>query len=269
MSTRPIPSSGELLPVIGMGTWKTFDVASASRSPLQDVLSTFTQLGGTLVDSSPMYGRAEVVVGDLAKRTGVLDQLFVATRVWTSGRDAGIAQMEESERRLGGRVDLMQVHNLIDADTHLATLREWKASGRIRYIGVTHYTSSAFGELEKWIERGGIDFVQLNYSAGEREAERRLLPLASERGIAVLVNRPLGTGDLLRKTAGKQLPSFAAALGCETWAELLLKFVVSHPAVTCVIPATSSVEHLRENMRAGEGAMPDEEMRAQIAKSVP
>jgi diketogulonate reductase-like aldo/keto reductase len=266
MLTRPIPSTKEQLPVIGLGTWQTFDVGTSdsARAPLRDVLAEFVSLGGRVVDSSPMYGRSEEVLGDLsAGRT-----LFVATKVWTRGRAAGIAQMEDSERKLRAKVDLMQVHNLVDVDTHLTTLREWKKAGRIRYIGITHYTSSAYGDLERAIAKGGIDFVQLNYSLAEREAERRLLPYAAERGVAVLVNRPLGAGSLFRDVRNKPLPGFAAELGCASWAELFLKFVVSHPAVTCAIPATSKVAHLRENMRAGRGVMPDARMRAQIAAAV-
>lgn len=231
-------------------------------------MSLFVQLGGTVVDSSPMYGRAESVLGDVAVRTGVRDKLFVATKVWTSGKAAGIAQMEESERRLRGRIDLMQVHNLLDADTHLETLRRWKAEGRVRFVGVTHYTSSAYLDVAEYIRRGGIDFVQINYSLAEREAERRLLPLAQERGVKVLINRPFGAGSLFRNTRNKPLPAFAKDLGCTSWAELFLKFVISHPAVTCAIPATSNPAHLRQNMNAGRGPMPDEAMRKRIADAV-
>jgi diketogulonate reductase-like aldo/keto reductase len=260
----------EKLPRIGLGTWQTFDVGSsdAARKPLRDVLTEFVKLGGRVVDSSPMYGRSETVLGDLAVETGVRDKLFVATKVWTSGKTAGIRQMEDSERKLRGRVDLMQVHNLVDADTHLATLREWKREGRIRFIGITHYTSGAYDDLERVIDRGGIDFVQLNYSLAEREAERRILPHAAAKGVRVLINRPFGGGSLFRDIRNKPLPDFAADLGCASWAELFLKFVISHPAVTCAIPATSKVEHLRQNMRAGGGVMPDARMRKRIGESV-
>jgi len=267
MLTKPIPSSREPLPVIGLGTWQTFDVSSPSAA-LEQVLSEFVKLGGTLVDSSPMYGRSENVVGDLAKKLGLHDKLFMATKVWTSGRADGIAQMADSEQKLRGKVDLMQVHNLVDAETHLETLRAWKAQKRIRYIGVTHYTASAYGQLAKYLERGGIDFVQLNYSVGEREAEQRLLPLAQERGIAVLANRPFGSGSLFRDARNKPVPAFAKELGATSWAELLLKFVVSHPAVTCAIPATSKPEHLRQNMNAGRTPMPDAAMRKRIADAL-
>jgi diketogulonate reductase-like aldo/keto reductase len=270
MLQRPILSSREMIPLIGLGTWQTFDVgASASaRDPLAEVLAAFVQLGGRVVDSSPMYGNSEAVLGDLAMQLDVRDELFVATKVWISGKEKGIAQMTASEQKLRGRVDLMQVHNLVDAEAHLETLREWKAAGRIRYVGITHYTSSAYAALARFIARDGIDFLQVNYSLAEREAEQRILPLAREHGVAVLVNRPLGGGSLFRNVRGKPLPSFAAELGCNSWAELFLKFVISHPAVTCAIPATSKVEHLRQNMRAGTGILPDDAMRKRIAAAV-
>ena len=254
------------LPKIGLGTWQTFDVADPR--PLAPVLSTFVQLGGKVIDSSPMYGRSEEVVGNLATSLGIRDKLFVATKVWTSGRAAGIRQMEESERKLKGKVDLMQVHNLLDAGTHLETLRRWKTEGRIKHIGITHYTSSAYPSLEQYLKRGGIDFLQVNYSLAEREAEQRILPLAKERGIKVLINRPFGSGSLFRETRNKPVPAFAKDLGATSWAELFLKFVISHPAVTVAIPATSKVEHLRQNMNAGKGPMPDEAMRKRIADAI-
>lgn len=254
------------LPKIGLGTWQTFDVSEPK--PLAPVLSTFVQLGGRVIDSSPMYGRSEEVVGNLATSLGIRDKLFVATKVWTSGRAAGIRQMEESERKLKGKVDLMQVHNLLDADTHLETLRRWKAEGRIKHIGITHYTSSAYPSLEQYLKRGGIDFLQVNYSLAEREAEQRILPLAKERGVKVLINRPFGSGSLFRETRNKPVPAFAKDLGATSWAELFLKFVISHPAVTVAIPATSKVEHLRQNMSAGKGPMPDEAMRKRIADAL-
>ena len=275
-SADPAPSGGGSpanrqpstanLPRIGLGTWQTFDVADPK--PLAAVLSTFVQLGGRVIDSSPMYGRSEAVAGELAASLGVRDKLFVATKVWTTGRAQGIAQMEESERKLRGRIDLMQVHNLQDADTHLETLRRWKSEGRIQFIGITHYHAGAYADLEKYIRRGGIDFLQVNYSLAEREAETRLLPLAKDRNVRVLINRPFGAGSLFRETRGKALPAFAKDLGATSWAELFLKFVISHPAVTCAIPATSKVEHLRQNMNAGKGPMPDAAMRKRIADSV-
>lgn len=266
--TRIIPSSGEALPMIGLGTWQTFDVgaARAERAPLEEVLRTFAAMGGKLIDSSPMYGRSEEVVGDLCAALGLRPQLFIATKVWTHGRDAGIAQMEESMRRLrASPIDLMQVHNLVDLDTHLGTLREWKRSGRVRHIGVTHYTASGHAGVARAIESEAIDFIQINYSVSEREAERRLLPLALERGVAVIANRPFAGGEALRRLRGTPLPSWAGDIGCTSWAQLLLKFVVSHPAITCAIPATAKPAHLRDNMRAGHGRLPDETLRARIA----
>lgn len=267
---RAIPSSKETVPVIGLGTWQTFDVgAGAAREPLCQVLRRFVALGGRIVDSSPMYGRAESVVGDLAAELGVRDKLFVATKVWTSGRDAGIGQMEESARRLRTRrLDLMQVHNLVDWRTHLRTLSEWKRAGRVRYVGVTHYAASAYAELEQIMRSEPLDFVQLNYSVVEREAERRLLPLAAERGLAVLVNRPFAEGTLFRRVRGRTLPPWAAEAGGGSWAQLFLKWIVAHPAVTCVIPATSRPEHLEDNMQAGVGPLPDAALRDRIAAVV-
>jgi diketogulonate reductase-like aldo/keto reductase len=267
---RPIPSSGETIPAVGLGTWRTFDVGAAAgeRAPLRDVLQRFVELGGRVVDSSPMYGTAESVLGDLAADLAVRDRLFLATKVWTSGRDAGVAQMEQSLRRLGGRLDLMQIHNLLDWRTHLRTLRAWKQAGRIRYLGVTHYTSSAYDELERVLRGEPLDFVQVNYSVAEREAERRILPLARERGVAVLVNRPFSEGGLFRQLRGRTLPGWAPEIGCESWAQLLLKWIVAHPSVTCVIPATSRLQHLVDNMKAGLGALPDAATRERIAAAV-
>lgn len=265
---RPIPSSGEALPVIGLGTWQTFDVgpSPAQRAPLAEVLRSFLELGGRLVDSSPMYGRSEEVVGELTASLGARERLFVATKVWTEGARAGIAQMEDSMRKLrADPIDLMQVHNLVDVDTHLDTLRDWKQAGRVRYVGVTHYTAGAHQAVARLIAMRPVDFVQINYSVGEREAERRLLPLARERRVAVIVNRPFGGGALLGRLRSRPLPAWAAEIGCTSWAQLLLKFVIAHPAVTCAIPATSRVAHLRDNMAAGRGSLPDEGLRARIA----
>ena len=265
---RAIPSTGERLPVIGLGTWQTFDVGTgaAARAPLEDVLSAFVELGGKLIDSSPMYGASETVAGDIAAKLALRAKLFVATKVWTSGRAKGIAQMEDSMRKLrADPIDLMQVHNLVDVETHLATLAEWKRAGRVRYVGVTHYTAGSHDDVARTIAAHPVDFIQINYSVGERDAERRLLPLARERGIAVIANRPFAGGNLFQRVRSKPLPEWAREIECDSWAQLLLKFVVSHPAVTCAIPATSRVAHLRDNMRAGYGRMPDERMRARIA----
>jgi diketogulonate reductase-like aldo/keto reductase len=268
MIQRTIPASGESMPVIGLGTWQTFDVGSSreARAPLETCVSELLTGGGRLIDSSPMYGRAEQVVGDVVTALGARERTFIATKVWTSGKRRGIEQMTESMRKLNVRVvDLMQVHNLVDVATHLETLREWKTVGRVRYIGVTHYAAHAHAAVARVLETEPVDFVQINYSVGEREAERRILPLAAERGIAVVANRPFGEGALLGAVARRQLPALAADVDCNSWPQLLLKFVVSHPAVTCVIPATSNPAHLRDNLRAGEGPMPDESMREAIA----
>ena len=267
LRARPIPSSGEMLPVVGLGTWRTFDVGAgaAERAPLKEVLGAFVALGGRVVDSSPMYGAAEAVVGDLAGELGVADKLFLATKVWASGREAGLAQMEQSFRRLRARrLDLMQIHNLLDWRAQLRTLRDWKAAGRLRYIGVTHYTAGAHDELERVLRAEPLDFVQVNYSAGEREAEQRILPLARDRGIAVLVNRPFTEGALFQRVRGQSLPAWAADFGAESWAQLFLKWILAHPAVTCAIPATSRREHLQDNMKAGIGALPDAAARERL-----
>jgi diketogulonate reductase-like aldo/keto reductase len=266
--TRPIPSSGETIPAVGLGTWQTFDIgaSAADRAPRREVLKQFVALGGRVIDSSPMYGAAEAVVGELATEIGAVDKLFVATKVWTSGRAAGVTQMEQSLRLLRKQpLDLMQIHNLVDWRTHLATLREWKRTGKIRYLGITHYTASGYDELERVLRSETLDFVQLNYSLGEREAERTILPLAKDCGVAVLVNRPFAEGGLFRRVRGATLPSWAADIGCESWAQLFLKWILGHPAVTCAIPATSNPEHLADNMKGGAGALPDAATREKIA----
>ena len=269
MLTRAIPSSGEKLPVIGLGTWRTFDVdlTPDNRRQLGDVLSFFLKLGGRVIDTSPMYGRAEEVIGDLATTLGIQQKLFLATKVWTRGKESGISSMERSMARLQTkRIDLMQVHNLVDVHTHLATLREWKEQGRIRYIGITHYESGAFGEMEKIMRSEKLDFVQINYSLMEREAERRVLPLAQEQGIAVIVNRPFGGGDLFERARSKQLPDWATEFDCRSWAQFFLKWIVAHPAVTCAIPATSKPRHLEDNMQGGIGRLPDTKTRQRMVE---
>ena len=266
---KPIPKTGESLPVIGLGTWQTFDVGAAqsARDPLKEVLREFVRLGGSVIDSSPMYGKSESVTGDLAAELGLQKQLFLATKVWTSGRDAGIRQMDESFSRLRTqRMDLMQVHNLVDYRAHLSTLRRWKEQGKVRYIGVTHYTASAFDELARVLSAEDLDFVQLNYSITEREAERRLLPLAAEKRLAVLANRPLAAGELFRRVRGKSLPAWSKEIGCASWAQFFLKFAISHPAVTCAIPATGKVEHLVDNMQAALEPLPDAKARERMAR---
>jgi aryl-alcohol dehydrogenase-like predicted oxidoreductase len=271
MIRRPIPRGGESLPAIGLGTWQTFDVGAdvAARSSLKRVLDEFVRLGGTVIDSSPMYGTSERVVGDLAAELNLRPKLFFATKVWTSGRDAGVRQMEESFRLLRtDRMDLMQVHNLLDWRSHLATLRQWKEQKKVRHIGVTHYTAAAYDELARVLASADVDFVQLNYSVAEREAERKLLPVAADKGIGVLVNRPFAAGALFRKVRGKPLPSLAQDVGCVTWAQYFLKFIISHPAVTCAIPATDKVEHLIDNMQAGMEPLPDAAMRTRMADHI-
>ena len=265
---RRIPSSGEPLPAVGIGTWRVFDVGTGAseRAPIREVLQGLVAHGGRVIDSSPMYGAAETVVGDLAADLQVTDRLFLATKVWTEGRDKGIAQMEQSFRRLRTRrLDLMQIHNLLDWRVHLRTLRDWKAAGRIRYVGVTHYTVSAYDELERVLRDEPLDFVQVNYSLGERDTERRILPLARDRGVAVIVNRPFAEGALFSRTRGLALPAWAAEIDCESWAQFFLKWILAHPAVTCVIPGTGRPQHLADNMKAGVGRLPDAATRDRMA----
>jgi diketogulonate reductase-like aldo/keto reductase len=269
--TRAIPKSGERIPAVGLGTWQTFDVgrSEAERAPLREVLKRFVALGGKVIDSSPMYGESETVVGDLAGETGVHDKLFLATKVWTAGRNAGIRQMETSLRLLRTmKLDLMQVHNLVDWQTHLTTLRDWKAQGRVRYLGITHYTESAHDDLERVMRAEKPEFVQLNYSIVSRAAEQRLLPLSQELGIAVLANRPFEKAGLFGKVRGQALPTWAAEFDCASWAQFFLKFILSHPAVTCAIPATGKVEHLEDNMQAGFGRLPDAAAREKMARLI-
>jgi diketogulonate reductase-like aldo/keto reductase len=267
MVSKKIPATAEELPVVGIGTWQTFDAGddAAARAPLAEVLKLFAQAGGRIVDSSPMYGSSESVAGDLIARLGIRPQLFVATKVWTSGRAEGIRQMNESFRRLRvDSMDLMQVHNLVDVATHTKTLQEWKKQGRVRYIGITHYTSSAYAEVERWMKTRNYDFLQINYSLAEREAERRILPLARELNIAVIANRPFAEGSLFRKTKGKPLPPWAAELGIASWAQYFLKWIVGHPAMTCAIPGTAKPEHMRDNIAAGKGTLPDDASRKRM-----
>jgi diketogulonate reductase-like aldo/keto reductase len=254
MQSREIPKSKEQLPVIGMGTWRTFDIGSdRARKPLIDVVRRFSEFGGRLIDTSPMYGKAEEVVGEMRSH---VKEPFIATKVWTRGREAGIEQMKRSKTLMRAtQIDLIQIHNLVDWQTHMVTLRNWKANGLIRYIGVTHYQTGAFAQLAEIMNSEEIDFVQLPMSAELPDAEQRLLPLAQAKGVAVIVNRPFEEGGLLRRVRSKPLPQWAGEFDSRSWSELFLRYIVSHPAVTCVIPATSSVQHLEENMRAGEGRM--------------
>lgn len=264
--SRNIPSTGEALPVIGLGTWQAFDVRGDTPA-LREVMQAFSAMGGRVVDSSPMYGAAEAVVGKLVEDLGLRARLFLATKVWTSGRAEGIQQMESSFERLRvQRMDLMQVHNLVDVQAQTATLREMKAAGRTRYIGVTHYSASAHGEVERLLRAAPYDFLQINYSLAERNAEKTLLPLAMERQVAVLANRPFGEGALFGKVRGKALPAWAGELGIESWAQYFLKWIVSHPAITCAIPGTGNPRHVRDNLAAGHGTLPDASARKRMAE---
>jgi aryl-alcohol dehydrogenase-like predicted oxidoreductase len=271
MLTRAIPSTGERLPVVGLGTSGVFDVGTdpAERAPLREVLDILIDSGGSLLDTSPMYGRAEDVAGDLIAAQQLRSRMFVATKVWTRGREAGLEQIEASMKRLRSpKLDLVQVHNLLDLDTQLATLRDLKQQGRVRYIGVTHYTVASHADLERVLQKEKLDFVQLNYSIGTRGAEARLLPLAAERKVAVLVNRPFEDGALFDRVRGQALPGWAAEIDCQSWAQFFLKFILGHPSVTCVIPATSKPRHMRDNAAAGHGRMPDRETRERMANYV-
>lgn len=263
---RPIPKTGEPLPVVGLGTSGTFEVPPGqSRIHQREVLKRFFALGGTLIDTSPTYGDAETVVGDLLRELSLTKQSFIATKVHERGRRAGVKQMERSERRLGKKpIDLIQVHNLVDVQTQLKTLREWKAQGRIRYLGITHYRTPAFDDLARLMESQDLDFVQFNYSIETPDAERRLLPLARDKGIAVLVNRAFEDGAFFRRVRGKPLPPWAADFDCRSWAQYALKYVLADNAVTCVIPATSNPRHLVDNMGAGKGPLPDANTRRRM-----
>ncbi|HQR29281.1 MAG TPA: aldo/keto reductase [Anaeromyxobacteraceae bacterium] len=267
MTDRPVPRTGERLPVVGLGTWQTFDVGSspADRAPLAEVLRLLLAGGGRVIDSSPMYGRAESVVGDLLSAAPG-PRPFLATKVWTSGKAAGEAQMRESMRLMRtDRMDLMQVHNLLDWETHLPVLRAWKEQGRIRYLGVTHYATSSFPLLERLLATEALDFVQLPYSIAGREAEKRLLPAAAASGTAVLVMRPFEEGALFSAVRDRPLPGWAAEIGAASWAQVFLKYVLSHPAVTSAIPATRKPAHMADNLAAGSGPLPDERMRRRMA----
>jgi len=272
MMKRSIPSSGELLPVIGLGTWQTFDVGSSEsqRKPLCEVLKEMKKLGGKMIDSSPMYRTSEKVVGDLTNELDIQDSFFYATKVWTDGKDSGIQQMQESMRKMRRKaMDLMQIHNLVDWRTHLKTLRDWREQGKIRYIGITHYMNSAHSELERVIKsEEDIDFVQLNYSIRSRHAERSLLDMAMDNQVAVIINRPYESGSLFRITKGKEIPIWVKEWDINSWGQFFLKFILSHPAVTCIIPGTSKPHHLVDNMQAGYGRLPDGETRVKMARFV-
>ncbi len=267
--TRPIPSSGEQLPVMGMGSSRTFDVAMDEQvlADLTEVLRIFFDRQGALIDSSPMYGAAESVLGEVLSRLPNKDKLFAATKVWTDGQQAGIAQMQESGRRMKvPAFDLMQVHNLRDWNLHLATLRRWKEEGKIRYLGITTSHKRFHRELEQIMRKSQLDFVQFSYNIDNRLAEERLLPIAADRGIATLINRPFQRGSLFKRTRGEPLPDLAKELGCESWGQFFLKFIIGHPAVTCLIPATSKTHHMEDNMGANFGPVPDDAQRQEMLK---
>jgi len=262
---REIPSSGESIPVVGLGTSRVFDIDPDDDKELADcraVVAALLAAGGKLIDSSPMYGSAESVSGAVAAQLGLTDSIFWATKVWADGGQAGIAQMQYAMRLFGAeQIDLMQIHNLRGWQEHLPILRRWKEEGKIRYIGITHSRSSAFGDVEKVIDQTELDFVQLNYSLAEREAEERLLPICADNGIATLINRPFARGALFGKVRGRPLPEWSVEFGVDTWAQFFLKFILSNPAATCVIPATRQPEHMVDNVGAGLGALPDEAQR--------
>ena len=271
MLRRKIPAAadGESVPVIGMGTWNTFDVGGGvpEREPLKRVLEVFYESGARLIDSSPMYANAESVTGDLVQKLGKQASTFYATKVWTSGRDKGIAQIEHSLRAMKTpRLDLLQIHNLVDWRTHAATLRQLKSDGKIRFAGVTHYTVGAHSEIEAVLRAERFEFAQFNYSIGTRAAEQRLLPYCQDHGIGVLINRPFEEGGLFTRVGNRKLPGYAKEIGCTSWAQVFLKYIVSHPAVTCVIPATSRPEHMQDNLQAGFAPVPDAAMRERMAK---
>ncbi|AZV26524.1 aldo/keto reductase [Pseudomonas syringae] len=267
MQTRVIPSSSEPLPLVGLGTYRGFDVAPGDPvyKQLPAVLGELFKKGGTVIDSSPMYGRAEETTGELLSIHEPRSPAFLATKVWTRGREEGIAQMEQSFSLLRTeRIDLMQIHNLLDWQTHLPTLRDWKEQGRIRYIGITHYTPSAYDEVEAVLKTEPLDFLQINYALDDRGVEKSILPLCRERGVAVICNRPFGGGDLLARLKGKPLPGWAAQVGAKSWPQLALKFLLAHPAVTCVIPGTSNPLYMADNAGAGFGLMLTDAQRQQL-----
>lgn len=269
---RRIPATGEAIPVAGMGTYRTFDIDVGNpqtRERMLQVLRRFVDGGGRVIDSSPMYGRAESAVGELAGELGVTDTLWMATKVWTRGQDSGVDQMEQSLERMGvATMDLMQVHNLLDFETHLATLKAWKDEGRVRYIGATHYVASRHDDLARLIEKYPLDFLQFNYNVTERNAEQRLLPACADNGVATLINEPFEQGRLFSRVKGRALPDWAGEIGASSWAQLFLKFLIGHPAVTAVIPATSDPEHAAENVAASRGVVPDEAIRKRIRQAV-
>ncbi len=270
MHVRKIPSTGEPMPVVGFGTWQTFDIGNdrAERAQRREVLEALFAAGGRMIDSSPMYGRSEAVVGELLTEMGAHDKAFLATKVWTSGEKAGLAQMKASADKMRAPViDLMQIHNLVDWRVHLKSLRAAKEAGRYRYIGITHYTVPALDELAKILKNEKLDFVQMGYSLATRASEQRLLPVAQERGVAVIANQPFDSGTMFTKVKGKPLPEWAGEIDCSSWAQIMLKYLIGHPAVTCVIPGTARPDHAKDNLAAGVGRLPDAAQRRRIAEA--
>jgi diketogulonate reductase-like aldo/keto reductase len=267
INTRPIPRTKEAIPTVGLGTWQAFDVDAGNRAPQVEVMKQFLAAGGRVIDSSPMYGRAEERVGDVLADLGASGTPFLATKVWTRGKREGIAAMERSRKRMRAtRIDLMQIHNLLDWQTHLPVLREMKQAGTIRYLGVTHYSHGELPQIEKMMKTEALDFIQVPYNIADRAVETRVLPTAADTGTAVLVMRPFEEGALFRRVKGKPLPSWAADIDCTSWAQIFLKFIIGHPAVTCPIPATANPAHLADNIKAGFGRLPDAaQRRAMIA----
>ena len=269
MVTRRIPGTDDAVPVIGMGSSNTFDVGSGSaeREPLREVLRLFTQAGGSIVDTSPMYGRSEEVLGDLFSELGLRPKFWLATKVWTRGRAAGAEQLADSMRKLrADRLELLQIHNLLDWREHVPTLRGMKDAGKLRFTGITHYRADAHEDVERVLRAEKFDWVQINYSLAEREAERSLFPFCEEHDIAVMANRPFADGALFERTRGKSLPPWAAEIGCASWAQYFLRFAASHPAVTCVIPATAKPRHMQDNAAAGGAPLPDARQRTRMAE---
>jgi len=270
-ASRAIPSSGEAMPMVGLGTWTTFNVGEDPqlRDECADVIAAFFAAGGRLIDSSPMYGSSQPVIGYGLQKLGQPSALFSAEKVWTSSESEGPAQIEQSRQYWGvPHFDLLQVHNLLAWESHLPLLFEMKAAGKLRYVGITTSEGRRHDLFEEIMRQQPLDFVQLTYNAADREAEERLLPLAQERGIAVIVNRPFQRGALTRRLDGEKLPDWASEAGATSWAQLLLKFILGHPAVTVAIPATSRVDHVRENLAAAAGPLPDPALRARIAAQI-
>ena len=272
MIMRAIPATGESLPAVGIGTWETFDVDESVTNELQllkQTLSVLNEKGGKVVDTSPMYGFSEKNVGKISTDLGINQKLFLATKVWTTGKERGIEQMNNSLSLMKrDRLDLMQIHNLVDWETHIKTLHGWKESGKVRYIGITHYREEAYADMEHILKTEPIDFIQVNYNITERKSADRLLPLAQEKKVAVIINQPFGVGKLFERVKGKTLPPWASEFDCKTWAQFFLKYIISNPAVTCVIPGTGNPKHMLDNIQACYGRLPDEKQREMMVKAV-